>query len=36
MNTMESHYNIILCRVNLGIKEVLTSHIGDLVTEIPK
>lgn len=34
MNTMESRYNIILYRVSLGIKQVVTSHIGYLVTEM--
>lgn len=32
---MESHYNIIVYRMHLRIKQVFISHIGDLVTEIP-
>lgn len=34
MNTMQSHY--IVYRVNLGLKQVLISHIGDLVSELLK
>lgn len=36
MNTMAYHYNVISYRVSLSIKQILTSHIGDLLTEIPK
>lgn len=36
MSTKESHYNNTLYGENLGVKQVLMSQIGGLVTEILK
>lgn len=36
MNIRESHYNNTSYGENLGIKQVLMSHIGGLVTEVLK
>ena len=36
MNKVAYHYNMILYRMSLSIKQILTSHIGGLLTEILK